>query len=50
MRQTDNQSEKQEHEVGGEKARRAAIRHLGVGFLALLFLLFLISWCSLPGR
>jgi hypothetical protein len=42
--------ERQEHEVVGEKARRVGMRHLGLGFLGLLLLLLLMSWCSLPGR
>jgi hypothetical protein len=32
------------------QARRAGLRHLILGFLTLLFLLFVISWCSLPAR
>jgi hypothetical protein len=39
----------QEQQGLGEKARRVGMRHLVVGFLVLLLLLFLISWCSLPG-
>lgn len=31
-----------------EKARKAGTRHMILGFLALLVLLFLVSWCSLP--
>ncbi len=42
--------EGQENEVVGEKARRVGLRHLGLGFLGLLLLILLISWCSLPGR
>jgi hypothetical protein len=42
--------EGQGHEVVGEKTRRVGLRHLGLGFLALLLLLLLISWCALPAR
>lgn len=31
-----------------EKARRAGTRHMVMGFLILLVVLFLVSWCSLP--
>ncbi len=33
-----------------KEARKAGVRHMLVGFLILVLLLFLISWCSLPGR
>ena len=49
MGASDNR-EGQEHEVVGEKARRVGLRHLVLGFLVCLLLLFLISWCSLPAR
>jgi hypothetical protein len=42
--------EGQEHEMAGEKTRRVGLRHLVLGFLALVLLLLLISWCSLPAR
>jgi hypothetical protein len=48
--QTGRDSEKPEKEELGPKARRAGVRHLLLGFLALLAILFLISWCSLPVR
>ncbi len=44
----DNSSEGHEREGLGEKARRAGTRHLVRGFLIVVFLLFLVSWCSLP--
>jgi hypothetical protein len=44
----DNSSEGHEREVLDEKARRAGTRHMILGFLTLLLLLFLVSWCSLP--
>ncbi len=47
---TSDDREGQEHEVGGEKTRRVGLRHLGLGFVACLLVLFLISWCSLPAR
>lgn len=50
MMQTDDSRQRQEHEGLGEKAHRVGTRHLGLGFLALLFLIFLVSWCSLPAR
>ncbi|MCZ6551685.1 MAG: hypothetical protein O6926_09830 [candidate division NC10 bacterium] len=46
----DSESEGHEQEGLAEKTRRVGTRHLVLGFLILLFLLFLVSWCSLPGR
>lgn len=37
-------------EVLTARAKRAGIRHMFLGFLLLLLLLFTISLCSLPGR
>ncbi len=34
----------------GEEARKVGTRHMFLGFLLLIFLLFVIGWCSLPGR
>jgi hypothetical protein len=42
-----NSSDRREGGVDA-KTRRAGTRHLVMGFLILLVLLFLISWCSLP--
>lgn len=33
-----------------QKGRRVGVRHMLFGFALLLMFLFLISWCSLPGR
>ncbi len=49
MRRMDENSEGQGREVLPEEARRVGTRHMVLGFLVLLILLFLISWCSLPG-
>ncbi|MEA3509079.1 MAG: hypothetical protein U9R33_01220 [candidate division NC10 bacterium] len=46
----DEDREDQEQEVLGEKARRVGTRHLLIGFLGLLLLMFLLAWCSMPGR
>lgn len=42
--------EGQEQEALAEKARRVGTRHMVLGFLILLLLLFLLAWCSVPGR
>jgi hypothetical protein len=46
--QVDNDSEGHNQEVLGEKARRAGARHMVLGFVMLLILLFMVSWCALP--
>lgn len=46
----DEDREDQKQEVLAEKARRVGTRHLLLGFLCLLLLLFLLAWCSMPGR
>ena len=46
----DTNDNRQGHGVVGEKMRRVGLQHLGLGFLACLLILFLISWCSLPAR
>jgi hypothetical protein len=48
--ETRDNREGQGHEVAGAKTRRVGLRHLGLGFLALVLLLLLMSWCSLPVR
>ncbi|MFQ5802107.1 MAG: hypothetical protein ACE5JQ_04325 [Candidatus Methylomirabilales bacterium] len=48
MRASEDREEQEERL--GERARRVGARHMLLGFLLLLFLLFVIAWCSLPGR
>ncbi len=45
---SDNDSEDRDQGALEAKARRAGTRHLVLGFLTILLLLFLVSWCSLP--
>lgn len=44
-----NEDGKEQEEGLEEKARRAGARHMLLGFFVLLFLLFFIAWCSMPG-
>jgi hypothetical protein len=46
----DEGKDEQEGWVLTAKTRRAGIRHMLLGFLLLLLLLFTISLCSLSGR
>ncbi|MFQ5847885.1 MAG: hypothetical protein ACE5IQ_09505 [Candidatus Methylomirabilales bacterium] len=50
MMRIDDSPEEQEPERLPEKAREVGIRHMVLGFLVLLVLLFVLAWCSLPGR
>ena len=40
----------EEEERLGKRARRVGVRHMLLGFLLLLFLLFFMAWCSVPAR
>ena len=42
--------EEHEEEGLGDKARKVGIRHMLLGFLILLLLLFGIAWCSMPAQ
>jgi hypothetical protein len=44
------ENEVPQEEKLGERSRRVGMRHLLLGFLLILFLLFVTAWCSLPGR
>lgn len=49
MMRVSKDREEQEERLG-EEARKVGTRHMFLGFLLLIFLLFVIGWCSLPGR
>lgn len=49
MMRVSKDREEQEERLG-EEARKVGTRHMFLGFLLLILLLFVIGWCSLPGR
>ena len=47
IRDSGDREEHQEEGLG-DKARKVGARHMLLGFLMLLLLLFGIAWCSMP--